>query len=72
MTAIAKQVEDFLSSSAPFDMLNEAQRSDLIRNADLLYVTKDNAGQFGAKESRLYLIQSGQFSVEDGKALLGI
>ncbi|NDW22779.1 putative nucleotidyltransferase substrate binding domain-containing protein [Alteromonas hispanica] len=67
MTAIAKQVEDFLSSSAPFDMLNEAQRSDLIRNADLLYVTKDNAGQFGAKESRLYLIQSGQFSVEDGE-----
>jgi CBS domain-containing protein len=67
MTAIAKQVEDFLSTSAPFDMLNESQRNDLIRHADLLYVTKDNTEHFKTGEPRLYLIQSGQFSVEDGE-----
>ena len=67
MTAIAKQVEDFLSTSAPFDMLNESMRHDLIRHADLLYVTTDNTEHFKTGEPRLYLIQSGQFSVEDGE-----
>ena len=67
MTAIAKQVEDFLSTSAPFDMLNESQRNDLIRHADLIYVTEDNTKHLATSNPRLYLIQSGQFSIEDGE-----
>ena len=67
MAAIAKQIEDFLATSAPFDSLDDAQRSDLIKRAELIYLTADNALELGQQSPKLYLIQSGQFSVEDGQ-----
>jgi CBS domain-containing protein len=67
MAAIAKQIEDFLATSAPFDSLDDAQRSDLIKRAELIYLTADNALELSQQSPKLYLIQSGQFSVEDGQ-----
>ncbi len=67
MTVIAKQVEDFLSTSAPFDGLETEQRAELIKHAELLYLTADNAVTLAQNSPMLYLIQSGQFSVQDGE-----
>lgn len=66
MTVIAKQVEDFLSISAPFDVLDSDTRATLIGQTDLLYLTADNASELSSSVPQLYLIQSGQFSVQDG------
>lgn len=67
MSAIAKQVEDFLATSAPFDTLDEIQRAQLIKRAELVYLTTENATALSQHAPKLYLIQSGQFSVEDGQ-----
>ena len=41
MTAMAKQVEDFLNTSAPLDTLDSEQKLQLVKHADLIYVTAD-------------------------------
>lgn len=70
MAAIAKQVEDFLSTSAPFDVLEDEQRAHLIKGAEIIYLTADNATDLSQDAAKLYLIQSGQFSVEDGQGAI--
>ena len=65
MAAIAKQVEDFLSTSAPFDTLKPEQRKGLIQHALLVYVTPENVSEITKASRCLFLIQSGQFSVSD-------
>ena len=67
MSAIAKQVDDFIASSAPFDTLSVDERAALIKNAELLYLTNELASNINEAGQRLYLIQSGQFSVLDGQ-----
>ncbi|WP_334016101.1 DUF294 nucleotidyltransferase-like domain-containing protein [Alteromonas sp. S167] len=67
MSAIAKQVDDFIASSAPFDTLSVDERTALIKNAELLYLTNELASNINEAGPRLYLIQSGQFSVLDGQ-----
>lgn len=69
MTAIAKQVEDFLATSAPFDTLEQEQRTGLIKQAELVYLTADNVSQLSKNAPVLYLIQSGQFSVQDDEGV---
>jgi len=39
MTAMAKQVEDFLNTSAPFDVLDKEQKLELVKHTELIYVT---------------------------------
>jgi len=65
MTAIAKQVSDFLKTSAPFDVFHEDVLAPLIHHASLIYVAKDNIETVIGGEPSLYLVQSGQFSVVD-------
>lgn len=67
MAVIAQQVADFLATSAPFDSLDKDSLSELLSSAELLYVTDDNAASLITPTPRLYLIQSGQFSVIDGQ-----
>lgn len=67
MSAIAKQAEDFIASSAPFDTLSKEERASLIKNAELLYLNDELASKIGEGEPALFLIQSGQFSVQDGR-----
>ena len=70
MTAMAKQVEDFLNTSAPFDMLNKEQKLELVKHTELIYLTADNVGDLQKGKSSLFLIQNGQFSVQDSDAPL--
>jgi CBS domain-containing protein len=63
MTAIAQQVADFVAASAPFDTLDVDSLTDLLTSAELLYVTKENLKTLVGQSRRIYLIQSGQFSV---------
>ena len=70
MTAMAKQVADFLDTSAPFDKLDSEQKLQLVKHADLIYVTADNVGELQQGAPSLFLIQSGQFSVQDSDAPL--
>ncbi|NDV92308.1 CBS domain-containing protein [Alteromonas sp. 345S023] len=65
MAAIAQQVSDFLAASAPFDSLSEAVRARLLKGAELIYLSDDNANAINEGPMALYLIQSGQFSVID-------
>lgn len=65
MAAIAQQVSDFLATSAPFDSLSEAVRARLLKGAELIYLTNDNASEINEGPMALYLIQSGQYSVID-------
>ena len=67
MAAIAQQVADFLATSAPFDSLDSDALVDLLSSAELLYVTQENVASLITSTPRLYLIQSGQFSVVDGQ-----
>ena len=68
MTAMAKQVEDFLNTSAPFDMLDKEQKLELVKHTELIYLTADNVGDLQKGKSSLFLIQNGQFSVQDSDA----
>ncbi|CAB9495453.1 putative nucleotidyltransferase substrate binding domain-containing protein [Alteromonas macleodii] len=68
MTAMAKQVEDFLNASAPFDSLDKEQKQQLIKHTELIYLTADNVDQVLKDKVALFLIQSGQFSVKDSDA----
>ncbi|WP_394224394.1 DUF294 nucleotidyltransferase-like domain-containing protein [Alteromonas gracilis] len=70
MTAMAKQVEDFLDTSAPFDVLDREQKLQLIKHTQLVYLTADNVGDLKEGKASLFLIQSGQFSVQDSEAPL--
>ena len=67
MTAIAQQVEDFVAACAPFDTLDVDSLADLLTSAELLYVTKENLNTLMGPSRRIYLIQSGQFSVSSGQ-----
>ncbi|MDW5286277.1 putative nucleotidyltransferase substrate binding domain-containing protein [Alteromonas macleodii] len=70
MTAMAKQVEDFLNTSAPFDILDKEQKLELVKHTELIYLTADNVGDLQNGKSSLFLIQNGQFSVQDSDAPL--
>ncbi len=70
MTAMAKQVEDFLNTSAPFDMLDKEQKLELVKQTELIYLTADNVGDLQKGRASLFLIQNGQFSVQDSDAPL--
>ena len=70
MTAMAKQVEDFLNTSAPFDVLDKEQKLELVKHTELIYLTADNVGDLQKGRSSLFLIQNGQFSVQDSDAPL--
>lgn len=70
MTAMAKQVEDFLNTSAPFDILDKEQKLELVKHTELIYLTADNVGDLQKGEASLFLIQNGQFSVQDSDAPL--
>ena len=70
MTAMAKQVEDFLNTSAPFDMLDKEQKLELVKHTELIYLTADNVGDLQKGKASLFLIQNGQFSVQDSDAPL--
>ncbi len=66
MSAIPQQVTDFLKTSAPFDRLDDEDRQHLAEQANLVYLVQDNAEDLlEQNEGRLFLIQSGQFSVKD-------
>lgn len=66
MSAIPQQVTDFLKTSAPFDRLDDEDRQRLAEKANLVYLVDDNAKELlKQNEGRLFLIQSGQFSVKD-------
>ena len=70
MTAMAKQVEDFLNTSAPFDILDKEQKLELVKHTELIYLTADNVGDLQKGKASLFLIQNGQFSVQDSDAPL--
>ncbi|MFZ8170669.1 putative nucleotidyltransferase substrate binding domain-containing protein [Alteromonas macleodii] len=70
MTAMAKQVEDFLNTSAPFDILDKEQKLELVKQTELIYLTADNVGDLQKGKASLFLIQNGQFSVQDSDAPL--
>lgn len=70
MTAMAKQAEDFLNTSAPFDVLDKEQKLELVKHTELIYLTADNVGDLQKGKSSLFLIQNGQFSVQDSDAPL--
>ena len=70
MTAMAKQVEDFLNTSAPFDILDKEQKLELVKHTELIYLTADDVGDLQKGKSSLFLIQNGQFSVQDSDAPL--
>lgn len=70
MIAMAKQVEDFLNTSAPFDVLDKEQKLELVKHTELIYLTADNVGDLQKGKSSLFLIQNGQFSVQDSDAPL--
>ncbi|AXT39065.1 CBS domain-containing protein [Alteromonas sp. BL110] len=70
MTAMAKQVEDFLDTSAPFDSLDSEQKLKLVKHTELVYLTADNVEELQKGKASLFLIQTGQFSVKDSDAPL--
>ncbi|MEC7080884.1 MAG: DUF294 nucleotidyltransferase-like domain-containing protein [Pseudomonadota bacterium] len=70
MTAMAKQAEDFLNTSAPFDVLDKEQKLELVKHTELIYLTADNVGDLQKGKASLFLIQNGQFSVQDSDAPL--
>lgn len=68
MTAMANQVREFLSVSAPFDQLDDDQTSALCQQAQLLYLAPENVNALiDANKQAVFLIQSGQFSVKDSQ-----
>ncbi len=66
MTKIPQQSFDFISASAPFDQLDIAQRSELVKSVTVAYLSQENHQPILAEKSDcLFLISSGQFSVKD-------
>lgn len=66
MAVTPQQTRDFLSTSAPFDTLDDEQIQALVNSANLLYLTPENQQLLlEQNRGRLYLIGSGQFSVKD-------
>ena len=68
MTAMAKQVEGFLNTSAPFELLDYDQKHALVKHTELIYLTNENVNDVFKDKVSLFLIQSGQFSVKDSDA----
>jgi len=66
MSTTPQQVIDFLKTSAPFDQLKNELREELAQKARLIYLAKENQETLLKENAgRLFLIQSGQFSVKD-------
>lgn len=66
MSTTPQQVLDFLNTSAPFDKISDELKNELVKKARLLYLSKESqASLLKENEGRLFLIQSGQFSVKD-------
>ncbi|MCP5016323.1 MAG: hypothetical protein GY938_13780, partial [Ketobacter sp.] len=66
MSATPQQVLDFLKTSAPFDVLADDALQELAKHARLIYLAAENQNQLLQENAdRLFLIQSGQFSVKD-------
>ena len=66
MSTTPQQVIDFLKTSAPFDQLKNELREELAQKARLIYLAKENQDTLLKENAgRLFLIQSGQFSVKD-------
>ncbi|MEG3766051.1 putative nucleotidyltransferase substrate binding domain-containing protein [Alteromonas sp. 14N.309.X.WAT.G.H12] len=66
MDVLPQQVLDFLKTSAPFDKLPEQDMAAFAHDASLVYLTGNNKDELlKENKGRLFLIQNGQFSVED-------
>ena len=66
MHAVPQQVINFLATSAPFDKLKPAQLLTLANSCSVLYLTAQNSvALLGENLSSLFLIQSGQFSLQE-------
>ncbi|RDV24069.1 CBS domain-containing protein [Alteromonas aestuariivivens] len=65
---LPQQTADFLTSAAPFDQLENDALLEISRKANLMYLTGDNQKVLlEQNHGRLFLIQSGQFSVRDAE-----
>ncbi|MEC7482127.1 MAG: putative nucleotidyltransferase substrate binding domain-containing protein [Pseudomonadota bacterium] len=51
-------------------MLDKEQKLELVKHTELIYLTADNVGDLQKGKSSLFLIQNGQFSVQDSDAPL--
>ncbi|MBT1451423.1 CBS domain-containing protein [Glaciecola sp. XM2] len=66
MAATPKQVSDFISSSAPFDLLASSEVTYLADHATIIYLTQNNKQTVLADHlESVFLVQSGQYSVKD-------
>lgn len=66
MQALPQQVINFLASSAPFDKLGPNQLIEVAKQCSVVYLTAQNAESLLSKNNdSLFLIQSGQFSVQE-------
>ncbi|MBF7071965.1 CBS domain-containing protein [Glaciecola sp. MH2013] len=71
MTAVPKQVADFLRESGPFDLLDDEHRLNIAKKSQLIYLTAENHDEMLQQHRHsLFLIQSGQYSVKDGEGAL--
>ncbi|MBT4882980.1 MAG: CBS domain-containing protein, partial [Glaciecola sp.] len=66
MSDIPHQVSDFISKSAPFDVLDEDKVSAIATKTKVIYLTLENQQALIAEhQPSLFLIQTGQFTVYD-------
>ena len=66
MSEIPHQVTDFISKSAPFDVLDEDILSSIAGKTKVIYLTPDNQNSLLKEyQTSLFLIQTGQFTITD-------
>lgn len=66
MSEIPHQVTDFISKSAPFDVLDEDTLSSIAGKTKVIYLTPDNQNSLLKEyQTSLFLIQTGQFTITD-------
>lgn len=66
VAATPKQVSDFISASAPFDLLASSEILLLANHATIIYITENNKHTVLAEHlENVFLVQSGQYSVKD-------
>ena len=66
MSDIPHQVTDFISKSAPFDVLDEDAVSAIATKTKVIYLTPDNQNSLLKEhQASLFLIQTGQFTITD-------
>ena len=66
MSDIPHQVSDFISKSAPFDVLDEDKVSAIATKIKVIYLTPDNqTSLLKEHQASLFLIQTGQFTITD-------